>query len=102
MSHNDHHHHIPLAEAIALTANYRTLHPGEVKAFSYNREVLDEILSQPGCSEIRIYFGQTHTGEIKLVLTGVDELGNDLFNGVLAEYGDTCPPTCPINSPLNQ
>ena len=36
-----------------------------------------------------------------LVIVGVNEEGNDLYNGNLMEIGKTCPPICPDSNPLN-
>lgn len=94
-------HDIPLAEAAQLTANFRNANPGQTQGWFYGMDAISGILAQPGCVGIRIYNGQTASGERNLVITGVDAAGNDLFNGPLAEFGSPCPTTCSIANPLN-
>jgi hypothetical protein len=96
-------HNIPLPEAAELTANYRAANPpGVVIGHYFGQEAINNILAQPGCVGIRIYYGQTTVGaEKKLVITGVDASENDMYTGVLAEHGFPCPSVCSVNNPLN-
>lgn len=94
-------HSIPLQDAADLTANYRNANPGEPIGWFYGKYAINDILAQPGCVGVRIYNGQTATGVRNLVITGVDAAGNDLYNGLLAEYGVMCPTNCSTLNPLN-
>jgi hypothetical protein len=95
-------HSISLTDAAALTANYRNSQStGAILGEYFGKDAINSILSQTGCVGIRIYYGQDTTGVKKLVITGVDSNGDDLYNGTLAERGFPCPPTCSTSNPLN-
>lgn len=94
-------HNITLQEAAEMTENYRNAHPGAIKGFFYGKETLQNILNQANCVGIRIYYAQDNTGAPKLVLVGADGNENDLYNGVLAEFGFPCPDHCSSPNPLN-
>ncbi|MBR9859256.1 hypothetical protein GYB22_00595 [bacterium] len=91
-------HNITLAEASEMTGNYRNANPAGKLGFAFGKTAIQDILNQPNCTGIRIYFGQTNAGERNLIVTGVDVNGNDLYNGNLAEY---CLPSPPDNSAVN-
>ncbi len=98
-------HHIVLTDAAKLTKAYRDNPPGpKVKAVAFSRSIIDEMLAQNGCEGIRCYYALNDDGTPTLVITGVDNKGNDIYNGVLAEFGTLCPPWCDdavtSNSPL--
>lgn len=44
------------------------------------RNILDQILAQPGCIGIKIHKGLNELGVEKYVITGSDEFGNDILN----------------------
>lgn len=46
--------------------------PTDVKSYLIGREILDQILSQPGCAGIRFYNAYNEFGEKTLVYVGVD------------------------------
>ncbi len=95
-------HDITLAEAAALTLNYRNANPpGTTIAHFFGMDAINSILAQPGCVGIRIYYGQELNGEKKIVLCGVDAAENDMYNGDLAQHALTCPAICGIANPLN-
>ncbi len=98
----NHDQHITLTEAAAMTKKFRDNNPvGTVIAHLFSREIIDEILAQPGCEGIRIYNGLDDASQPVIVITGVDANKNDLFNGTLAERAEKCPSYCPSNNPLN-
>lgn len=96
-------HSISLSEAAELTANYReTLSSNlEVKAEYFGKDALIALLDQNACVGVRIYYGLDTNGVKKLVLVGVDAEGNDLYEGALMERGQSCPPECSAENPLN-
>jgi hypothetical protein len=67
----------------------------EVKALYFSRDAISKILRQRGCIGLRIYYAKKTTGTNTLVITGVDEKGNDIAKGPLVEFGFPCPPYCP-------
>jgi hypothetical protein len=59
-----------------------------------------QVMTQPGCVKVRTYFALDELNNLTIVIVGVDELGNDMTNGIIMERSDRCPSHCPINSAL--
>jgi hypothetical protein len=94
----------------AFNAQYDSLstrNPGLfiTKSEGFNKPALLELLKDPNCTGIRIYYGITkgaQKNELKLILVGIDTKGNDLYitGSTLAagitqtqyglEYGQCC------------
>jgi len=109
-------HFIDLKRAIELTSIYRnnkgsmvtpdfseSLHISE----TVDAAAIKAILDQPGYVKFRSYFGMDEEKKICLIFVGVNANDEDMVEGVhaqgvLVEYGKTCPPLCPPASPLNQ
>ena len=68
---------------------------------AFHRDAFDRILGQPGCVGLRAYPALTDAGEPTMVLVGIDEAGNDMVDGALAQYGLQCPPHCSDGNDLN-
>ena len=66
---------------------------------TFNAEIINAILSIPGCVSLRIYPGMKTDGSIVFVLSGADSDNNDLTD-ILGEDGFRCPPACPTQSSL--
>ncbi|MDP1744914.1 MAG: hypothetical protein Q8L90_05015 [Bacteroidota bacterium] len=94
-------HAISLSDASAWTREYRTKNPSATKGHFYGKDAIQAILNQTGCVGIRIYYAIDTAGAKQLIITGVTSDENDLYNGILAERGICCPPTCGVNNPLN-
>lgn len=95
-------HHITLVKAAEMTKRFRDSQPiGTIIAHAYDKGIIQEIIDQPMCQGIRIYNAIDDNNLKTLVITGIDNNGVDLFNGVLAEYSDKCPNACPPANPLN-
>jgi len=95
-------HSISLEDASDLTANYRSNHSiFAIKGFYFSKEAIQDILDQTDCVGIRIYFGEDGSSNPKLVISGVKTNEDDLYNGLLAEYGIPCPTNCGGSNPLN-
>jgi len=95
-------HHIAVDDAARLTASYRKeAGPDAFKAAYFGKEILRAILAQEGCVGIRAYYAKHHDGTPTFVLTGADENGNDLYDGVLAQDPWSCPPWCSEVNVLN-
>lgn len=94
--------HVTLAEAAVMTARFRQENPsGTIISHMLSRDIIDEILAQPGCEGVRIY-NAIDDGDIRtLIVVGVDANQNDLCHGVLAEHTTKCPTMCPQANPLN-
>lgn len=96
-------HEISLQEASAMTKRYRDSQTEEmyIKAEYFGKEAIQSILQQKDCVGIRIYYALDENMVKKMVLVGVDQNENDLYNGILAEKGFTSPPLALNSNPLN-
>lgn len=92
----------PLETAAEWTANYRKSNPNGIHAHFFGKEIIEKILFQPDCVGIRCYYALDENGTQQMILVGVKQDENDLFNGVIAEKSWPCPPYCSNNSPLNK
>lgn len=87
-------------DAGALTSNYRTANPGDVKGAFYGKDIIEAILAQEGCMGIRIYYGLDKNGNKELVLVGAEAGENDLLE-LVADHGIKCPAHCGVANSLN-
>lgn len=96
-------HSISLTDASEMTENYRNANPGTttILAHYFGKARIQAILSQEDCVGMRTYYAISNDGVKQLVIVGVDENGNDLYNGLLAERSYHCPPQCSASNPLN-
>lgn len=95
-------HSITLEEAAELTKNYRdTISSEDVRAGFFGKTTLLNILEQPDCVGIRIYYGLSDEDIPQMVLVGADSDERDLVDGVLAERASPCPPVCDTSSILS-
>lgn len=95
-------HEVSLDSAIHYIQNFkRNSTVPNIQSGFFNRNVLDKILGQSQCVGIRYYFAKLDNGQYTLVAVGVDSLGNDLENGIIAQQIVPCPPICGSSSRLN-
>lgn len=120
---------ISLKEAKNWTKNYRdeaASTPEEkvrkkARAHYFDREVIDQILVQPGCAGIRMYYALNDEKEQQLILVGVNADGKDQLPEemddkmateqlqtrslkpahIVADRSATCPNKCDEGSALN-
>jgi hypothetical protein len=86
---------IDLATAQLWTQNFQNASaPGEVRSHYFGRNIIDQVLAQPGCKGIRIYYALNDQGAKELVIAGVNGTGGTL-KFVLADASYPCPPICP-------
>lgn len=105
---------LPLTTAIEDTARWRQS-GATVKAFTIEvQELIDVIdeLKVAGAGgllkQIRVYFGLKADNTERLILCGVDSVGNDIVaytsRGIelpgTYDFTRPCPDTCPTDSPL--
>lgn len=57
---------------------YEQAHPGELRGYTVGRNIIDQILAQPGCAGMRFYYGLNEEGQKTLVYVGIDADGKDL------------------------
>ena len=79
---------IGLQEGIQLVNNFREANPDATPGYYIGREILDQVLSQPGCVGINFRKCLTNNEE-HLVYTGVDAEGKDILSfSVVTNTGD--------------
>lgn len=79
----------------------------EVKAHFFGKEILTNILNEPGCMGIRFYHAIDDKGQKTLVIVGADEKGVNIWSSAKAGKGKLkavspmgadqakpCPPYC--------
>lgn len=71
---------IGLTEGIQLVQNFRTANPDATPGFYIGRNIIDQILNQPGCVGINFRKCLTNENEEHLVYTGVDADGKDILS----------------------
>lgn len=95
---------IDLVTARKWAQNYRNADPTGIRSHYFGRDVLDQILMQPGCTGIRVYYALDDNNERKLLIAGVDNKGNSLLPAYpvitpgdfsILEFSLPCPPFCP-------
>lgn len=92
---------ITLSEAIDFTHSFQDQNPDATKAYLIDVDRLNLITSQENCVSVRIYNGyDNQTNTTNLVLVGVNELGEDITDGIIIEKLLPCPPFCPTGSAL--
>jgi hypothetical protein len=111
-------HAISLEQAIEMTARYREqkekiLNPEFLErnilplAESFDRAAFEKLLSQPGCTGLRLYYGLNEEGQLRAIFVGINEKEEDILPGsgtgdeIIVEDGMVCPPICAPSSPLN-
>jgi hypothetical protein len=63
---------------VQMITDYQAANPTDVKSYHIGRNIIDQILSQPGCVGMRFYNAYNEVGEKTLVYVGVNESGNSI------------------------
>ena len=80
---------IGLVEGIQLVKAFTSANPEATKGYYIGRNIIDQILSQPGCVGINFRKCLTNLNEEHLVYTGVDADGKDILQySVVTTTGD--------------
>ena len=80
---------IGIDEGIKLVNNFRDANPDATPGFYIGRNIINQILNQPGCVGINFRKCLSETNEEHLVYTGVDNDGKDLLEySVVTTTGD--------------
>ena len=80
---------IGIDEGIKLVNNFRDTNPDATPGFYIGRNIINQILNQPGCVGINFRKCLSETNEEHLVYTGVDNDGQDLLEySVVTTTGD--------------
>jgi hypothetical protein len=64
--------------ASKMVKNFNDANPNEPFGFNVGRNIIDQILAQPGCAGLRIYKAINEEGSQTLVYAGVDRNGNTI------------------------
>jgi hypothetical protein len=93
---------ITLQEAITMTHAYQNSpqFAGLTKAGLISATAVQDLLNQPGCVGVRIYFALNAYNNLTLVLVGTDTNENDMTSGIILDKLKDCPPICNFDSPL--
>ena len=80
---------IGLAEGIQLVQNFREANPNATPGYYIGRDILNQILNQPGCAGISFRKCLAENNEEHLVYTGIDADGKDILEySVVTNTGD--------------
>jgi hypothetical protein len=67
---------------------FSNAHPEEAPSFAIGRNIIDQILAQPGCAGMRFYNALNEEGQKTTVYVGIDASGKDIVKKVVvAENG---------------
>jgi hypothetical protein len=80
---------IGLTEGIELVTAFREANPTATQGYYIGRNILEQIIAQPGCVGINFRKCLTNMNEEHLVYTGVDADGKDILEfSVVTNTGD--------------
>jgi hypothetical protein len=71
---------IGLAEGAAMVQAYRQANPADTISHFVGREIIEQLLAQPGCAGINIASAAKENGERTLVFVGVDAAGEAILS----------------------
>jgi len=93
---------VTLEEAQVYTKRYNsTIAEDDIKAVSFGKENLENILIQNECIGVRFYYAKTEEDKLTLVAVGYNADGDDLSEGIILERGAPCPPYCAMTLDLS-
>ncbi|OON68756.1 hypothetical protein [Hymenobacter sp. CRA2] len=90
---------ITLQEAVAMTTRYRDANLNPVKCGFMGKDIINQLLDQPGAMGLRIYFALNEAQQMTVVLVGATNEGQDMLD-LIADRAEPCPSNCPSDSPL--
>ena len=62
-----------------MVNDYQIANPNEIQAYVIGRDIIDQILAQPGCAGIQFYNAYNEIGEKTLVYVGLDKDGKAIL-----------------------
>lgn len=71
---------IGLELGLKFISDFQQAFPNEIPSFVLGREIMDQILSQPGCEGIQFFMGLNEKSEKTLVYIGLDRDGNAILS----------------------
>ncbi len=100
---------IDLPTARQWAQNHRTTNPSGLRSHYFGRDILDQILRQPGCTGVRVYYALNDKQEKVLLIVGTDAKGNPQLpaspgtapgDNAILDFSWPCPPFCPPGTDL--
>jgi hypothetical protein len=61
-----------------MVKDFQVANPSEVKSYYIGKNIISQILAQPGCVGIKFYNAYNEVGQKTLVYVGVDEFGKNI------------------------
>ncbi len=62
-----------------MVKDFQVANPSEVKSYYIGKNIISQILAQPGCVGIKFYNAYNEVGQKTLVYVGVDEFGKNIM-----------------------
>src|SRR5215213_1349656 len=62
-----------------MIKSYRQANPTDVQWYMVGREIIEQILAQPGCVGLKFYNAYNEAGEKTLVYVGIDQNGKGIL-----------------------
>ena len=62
-----------------MVKDYQIANPQDVQSYVIGRDIIDQILSQPGCTGIQFFNAYNESGEKTLVYVGLDANGKSIL-----------------------
>jgi hypothetical protein len=66
-----------------MVKDFQVANPLEVKSYYIGKNIISQILAQPGCVGIKFYNAYNEAGKRTLVYVGVDEFGKNIMEYTL-------------------
>ena len=63
-----------------MVNDYGKAHPTDVRSYMIGKEILNQVLAQPGCAGIQFYNAINELGQKTLVYVGLDQNGKQMVN----------------------
>jgi hypothetical protein len=64
----------------------------EIMMQFFGKSVVENILKEQGCVEVKLFYGKYSDGKPRFVLQGIDKKGKRTFSGIITR--PPCPPIC--------
>ncbi len=71
--------------AAEFIMSYGKTYPTDLKWFCMGKDILTQILNQPGCAGMRFYNGINEKGQKTLVYVGIDADGKDIIKRTVVQ-----------------
>jgi hypothetical protein len=71
--------------AAKMVKDFQDAYPNHQECFSIGKDIIEMILSQPGCEGLRLYNGMDENGNVSLVYVGADSKGNPILEYTVVE-----------------